>query len=224
MALLGNYSVLNKGPGRAFSGTVAADTRANFGKPGALRGRYAQTGGFTPQTSVPSATRPPYCWQIAITPGSIGSKKRTIGTSDGSVNLAGGRNAQLSAAGSSTATATGALVSSAIASSVGGTTTAATVTGILSAIASAAGASTNQAALTGVGHMQPTAAGEGATLATVTATGQVIAASTTAGAADVLDVDAIAAAIWTETMTNYDTPGSFGQRLRELFPQHWGIH
>lgn len=28
----------------------------------------------------------------------------------------------------------------------------------------------------------------------------------------------------TMTMTTYDTPGSFGQRLRELFPQHWGIH
>jgi hypothetical protein len=35
--------------------------------------------------------------------------------------------------------------------------------------------------------------------------------------------DDIAAAVWNEPMADHPTPGTFGQRLRNLFPSYWGV-
>lgn len=38
-----------------------------------------------------------------------------------------------------------------------------------------------------------------------------------------VDEDAIAAAVWNRPMDGHETNGTFGKRLRELFPLHWGV-
>jgi hypothetical protein len=52
-------------------------------------------------------------------------------------------------------------------------------------------------------------------------TGSTIVAS--GGGGGTVDEAAIAAAVWDRSMANHSVPGSFGKRLREIFPVHWGI-
>jgi hypothetical protein len=43
------------------------------------------------------------------------------------------------------------------------------------------------------------------------------------GGGGTVDEDAIAAAVWDRPMSGHDVNGTFGKRLRELFPLHWGV-
>lgn len=43
------------------------------------------------------------------------------------------------------------------------------------------------------------------------------------GGGGTVDTNAIAAAVWDRSMVNHNVNGSFGKRLRELFPLHWGV-
>jgi hypothetical protein len=39
----------------------------------------------------------------------------------------------------------------------------------------------------------------------------------------IVDPAAVAAAVWNRPMAGHQTNGTFGKRLRELFPLHWGV-
>jgi len=121
VALLGNYSVLNKNPGRALAGSTVSDSRGSWNKSGANRNRYVSPEGFDPTASVPNGYNPPGSWQIAITSGGISTYTLITGAGDlTSGNLAGGKNATADLTGSGAITdATAALVVSAVATLTG---------------------------------------------------------------------------------------------------------
>lgn len=103
--LIGNYSVLNKNPGRAFGGSTVSDSRGQLGKSGAVRGRYFGDAGlgFIKTEGTPRGYYPPYSWVITPKAGGIASNTIIVGQgtlSNG--NLAGGKNgtADLSGSGS----------------------------------------------------------------------------------------------------------------------------
>lgn len=102
--LIGNYSVLNKNPGRAFGGSTVSDTRYQYGKSGPARGAFV--GSLAEYSSIPNGSVPPYSWVIPLTGGGMAIYMGIFGTGVlSSVNLAGGLNAEsvLSGTGSSTA-------------------------------------------------------------------------------------------------------------------------
>ena len=122
VALLGNYSVLNKNPGRALGGSTVTDTRGAWSKSGATRCRFVGWAEWSAKSgSTPSGALPPITWIIAITPGGISA--RGAGSSTGTVNLAGGKAIVATGAGTSTgaASATGlaAIVATGAGTSVG---------------------------------------------------------------------------------------------------------
>lgn len=178
MALLGNYSVLNKNPGRSFGGSTVSDNRSEYGKSGALRGRYCQTGGFSALTSVPSGYRPPYSWQIAIESGALSSTNLIVG--EGALSGAGARgvNAAATLPGDGSLSAVGQLVVSAVATLAGsGDIPSANLLAVLNAAATLAGSSDIPAAdLLAKGWMAATAPGEGSVVSTLTATAECVAA------------------------------------------------
>lgn len=106
MALLGNYTLHQKSPGRSFGGsTVGANggsthSRAAFTGSSALRARYTswQGSGFSRISGLPNGNRPPYSIIIAPEDGSISSYTQSSGAITPVANLAGGRNLTLTGA------------------------------------------------------------------------------------------------------------------------------
>lgn len=76
MALLGNYSVYSKSPGRFQSGTTISGDRANFNNASSARNMFY--GGTSTQeipqiASVPNGYIPPYSWVLPQSPGGMAS-------------------------------------------------------------------------------------------------------------------------------------------------------
>ncbi len=188
--LHGNYSVFNKSPGRFLSGTLAAGSRAEQGKSGAVRCRFTA---FSQISSTPNATRPPYSTIIAIKPGSIGSKKREFGTSVGAVNLAGGKSFVAEAIGDSTGTVIGQLVASIFASATGVSGGSVAAVGPLSGTASCVGVSDGLVTMGAIAHLQVSGAGEATCTVVLSATGEIIATSLPYSD---LSPEGLAAAVW----------------------------
>jgi hypothetical protein len=87
--LLGNVSVLNKNPGRAFAGSTVSDTRASWNKSGAARGFLN-----VPEraySSLPNGCRPPFSWGAPQKAGGLSCTTGARGSGAvASLNLAGG--------------------------------------------------------------------------------------------------------------------------------------
>lgn len=206
--LLGNYSVLNKNPGRAFGGSTVADTRPQCGKSGATRGRFTGGGWDARSGSTPAGARPPISWIIAITPGGISA--RGNGTSSGTVNLAGGKAIVATGAGTSTGTAVGGLIVQIVAVGAGTSTGVGSLGAILGIVASGAGSSSGTAITSGVGALVALGAGSSAGVVDVNAIGQIIASSADAGST--LTADQVASAVWA-TAAATGAPGSMGEAV-----------
>ena len=78
MALIGNYSVLNKTAGRFTTGPSVADTRANYGKTNKARNMFLS---LPKNSSVPMGYEPPGSWVIAQTGGGLSSFVQIRGSS-----------------------------------------------------------------------------------------------------------------------------------------------
>lgn len=194
MALIGNYTVLNKNPGRAFAGSTVSDTRPQWGKPGALRGRYCNVAGFSSRSSVPNGYRPPYSWQIAITAGALSSTNLLLGSGTLAAAVAGGKNAAATLSGSGDLVSVGQLVVSAVAALTGsGTVSAANLLAVLNAAATLDGTGSLAAVAAAIGHAAATLDGTGSLTLTSYATGELAAAILPY--AD-LSPEALAAAVW----------------------------
>lgn len=90
MALIGNYSVLNKHPGFQIAGSSISDVRSQFNKNGSMRNMYLT---FGPKNAVPNGYLPPYSWVLPITGGGLASYTLSYGAiSQATANLAGARN------------------------------------------------------------------------------------------------------------------------------------
>lgn len=138
--LLGNYSVLNKNPGRAFAGSTVANTRASFGKSGPARGIYAGSPGVSKFNGIPSGYTPPYGWVIPARSGGMTAFNSIAGAGSASANLAGGLNGEAGLSGSGTISdATAALLIYAAAALEGSGSVSAEVLGNLALAAELAG-------------------------------------------------------------------------------------
>lgn len=218
MALLGNYSVLNKNPGRALGGSTVADSRAAFNKSGANRNRYVSPEGFAPTSAVPNGYAPPGSWQIAVTSGGISSYTLILGAGDvNAANLAGGKNAVAALAGSGSITnAEAALIVSAVATLTGsGAITTASANAILDAVATLTGSgSISTAALVALGNAVAALTGTGTVTPTINATGELAADLTPFTE---LSPQSLAAAVWNSVAAAYDDPATFGAQAAFLY-------
>lgn len=191
MTLIGNYSVLNKTPGRWLCGGATGQgmTQDDHTRPGMTRNIYSSgvpvidssltpAGMIDAHSHVPHGYRPPYCWIMAPKPGGMSTRSSGSGTIT-YANLAGGRlaAASLTGAGDLAADIQGLLYAAAVLAGAGSLT--ADIQGLVDAAASLVGsgdltASINAlisgaATLTGSGDL--TANGIMALLASATLTG-----------------------------------------------------
>ncbi len=95
MALIGNYSVLNKVGGRTIGGSTVSDTRPNFGQTGATRNRFF--GGFAESIATPVGYNPGVAWVPAYDAG--GMSMRVLGTGTLAANLYPAMRMQLAITG-----------------------------------------------------------------------------------------------------------------------------
>jgi hypothetical protein len=72
MALIGNYSVLQKTFARFDSGTSVSNLRSNYNKTGQTFNRFTAQG-HQSRSAIVAGTSPPYSWALARKPGGIAS-------------------------------------------------------------------------------------------------------------------------------------------------------
>lgn len=95
MVLIGNYSVLNKTPGRWLAGPSLSENRSNWSTPGAIRNMWVGSG-FNLAQSHPCGYDPEYSIYDAQRVGGIASRNEVTGAGNiGGANLAGGINIDL---------------------------------------------------------------------------------------------------------------------------------
>jgi hypothetical protein len=115
VALLGNYTVLAKNPGKAFSGSTISDNRSQTNKSGANRCRFAGWAAWSPLAAQPNGYLPPYAWVLPIDPGGISSYTLLRESSDLTAAGARGVNGAATITVSSTLDGTAQLVVSGVA-------------------------------------------------------------------------------------------------------------
>ena len=180
--LWGNYSVLNKTPGRWLGGnstshasgvgTAQVQTRANWGGNGALRNKaiteYA-TNAFE-LASIPSGYGA-RGWLMPITSGGVSAHSTANGLAAFTASIAAGRNIAATFAGAATFTGTGQLVVSGIGSFAGVAAFAGNVTAALNAVGTFAGVASWSGSTTAIAHATGTFAGVASFVAIRYATG-----------------------------------------------------
>lgn len=93
MALIGNYSVINKTCGRFIAGSSISNNRSNWNTPGSSRNIYFGYANIDPKNGVPNGYTPPYSWVIPFKGGGMAVYIGVNGSgSITNVNLAGGIN------------------------------------------------------------------------------------------------------------------------------------
>jgi len=217
--LLGNYSVLNKNPGRALGGSTVSDTRPQWSKSGPARGRFlgVEELAFGEKYGTPNGYLHPYSWVMPIKPGGLGSNTFIVGDGALAANLAGGKNAEAALAGTGSITdAALALVVSAAATLAGtGAITDAQIVAVLNAEAALSGSGTAAGTLRAVGELLGALSGVGAVTLVPYATGELSADLTPAAAA--LTADQVADAVWSTVVGQYTTEGTFGYATAFLY-------
>ena len=209
MALLGNYSVLNKNPGRALGGSTVSDSRGAWSKSGPNRGRFTGWAEWSAKSgSTPSGARPPIAWILAISPGGISA--RAAGGSAATVNLAGGKAIVATAAGGSTATATGSLIVQIVATANGSSSATGSLGAVLAIVATANGSSSATGSLKGVGSLIGLAAGSSTGVVDLNGIGKIVASTVDAGST--LTAAQVAAEVWSTTATGH-AAGTLGEAL-----------
>lgn len=168
--LWGNYSVLNKGPGRWLGGngtahasgvgTAQVNTRANWGKTGALR-NFAITEYSTDAyelASIPGGYGA-RGWLMPLSAGGISAHATANGLAGWSGSIAAGRNIAATFAGAATYTGTGQLVVSGVGAFSGSATWAGNVTAALNATGSFAGVASWSGSVVAKGNIAAAFAG-----------------------------------------------------------------
>jgi len=177
MALIGNYTVLAKNPGRAFSGSTISDNRSQWNKSGAVRNRYIDPN-YDDTAGTPNGYRPPYTWIIPQETGGLSSYTLVVGTGGiGAANLAGGIN------GEATLTGAGAL--------------AALITGRAPITATLAGLAALTATLEATGRLDASLGGTGALTADLIAVLNASATLSGSGTISTADIQSVVNAIAT---------------------------
>lgn len=214
MALIGNYSVLSKQPGRAFGGTTQSCDRSNSNKHGAVRN---QDYSMDAKSSVPSGYTHPASWSLPQKSGGMASFTRVSAVVSSTANLAAGINIQSSISSSITLSNAdlGLIVSLIAALAASGTITDAAANAILdmSADISATGTITTA----DMGLLAYIVAGLAATLSTTDAELTAIAHM----AADILPYtelspESLARFVWNQDITAFTDTSTAGKKLNDL--------
>lgn len=217
MALIGNYSVLSKHPGRDVGGGSIGlgMNRGDYSKGSMNRGRYSQ-GSMEPKSGVPDGYRPPCCWVLPQSPGALAARN----TLDGAGGVSGAdawavRLAVAALTGDGGITADGGLIVQLAAALVGsGAVTGANLAGFLAAVAALTGeGGVSAAALTGLGAVLAALTGSGtAEGATLTGLGELGADIVSYGD---LTVEGMRDAVWNALSAQYNTTGTMGEKLND---------
>lgn len=238
MALIGNYSLIHKSPGRFSSGATISQVRSNFSKPGSLKNSYMSFGKLT---AYPVGYSAPYAWSLPMTAGGMSSFTLSSGSASYNADLAGGRNLESSVALSITKTnaqldqivtfvasallqlSTSADMNAAVqlqASAVLAITTDANIGAIVDSLASSSMAVTPVAVLTALAHMNAEAGGptelspEGLAAAVWSSDISGISDAGTAGLK--LNNASSAGNPWEATLSTNNTDGTFGYLVQKL--------
>ena len=209
MALVGNYSVLNKTPGR-FSGASVSHVRSNFNSNASMRNSFLHFGKLTAR---PLGHYPPYAWSMPMTIGAMSSFTQSNSELSISVSMAGGRNleglsslslintnAQLDQivtfiASSLMQFSTNAQLNASVnlqASAILQIATVANIQAIVDALASSSMAITPSVILSALAHM-----------------------NAQAGGPTELSPEGLAAAIWAQDISDYTSSGTAGRKLND---------
>jgi hypothetical protein len=183
MALLGNYSLASKSPGRFFGGNSTSlasgigqfspQLPGNWGNTGARR-NFALVEGATVAlelAAIPSGYGGTG-YLIPVQAGAVSAHSAAIGVATAAGAIAEGRNIAGTSAGVATVTGTAQLVVSGQGSAAGVATVSGNIVAALSGAGSAAGAATTSAAITALAWGVGTAAGVATTSAVRYATGK----------------------------------------------------
>jgi hypothetical protein len=171
--LIGNYSVLNKNPGRAFGGSTVSDSRAQWNKSGAARGVFHHIAKFN---GFPVGYTPPYSWIIARQSGGMAATRTISGTGAITIaNLAGGLNAEADLSGVSELVGNLALIVSAVADLSGSGELSASIIGKLDAAAALSGTGDMVGALGAIADAVAALSGSGGAEGTLSARGSLSA-------------------------------------------------
>jgi len=181
--LIGNYSVLQKGPGRFIAGSttsVEGQVRSNFSKSGSYRNRFYvdQTTVALSLYAIPTGSYPDIAWVLPQISGQIASTQPIQGAGAATVTLAGGLNADASLTGAGDITsAIAQLIISMVANLAGdGTVSTADLRGFLQAVANLSGSGDLTATAAALAWMDAATDGSGTiTNATPYATGNLSA-------------------------------------------------
>lgn len=211
--LLGNYSVLNKGPGRAFGGSTVADSPGNWGKSGASRGMFA--GGVWAYAGVPLGYRPPSSWVIPQKSGAVASQTQISGSgSVTSAQLAGGKNLTVDMAGVAALAADLGLIVPVAADLTGAGVLTGDIFAALAVAADLTGSGTLAGDLGALAGIVAALTGAGVAAVDMTGKGDISAAITPF--AD-LSPQSLASAVWEELHADHDDPATYGGAVRFLY-------
>lgn len=225
MALVGNYSVLNKTAGQhragsSTAGAAQAFTRGASNKPSdwrkfSLQDESGGTGTVYKFAAHPYGYYPPGAWRLPTTAGAMAAHNRIEGAGAlADSNLAGGRNGEAALAGvGDIDSADLALIVSAVAALSGTGALSADILGVLQAAAALAGEGDVTAALGALAGLATTLAGTGAVVSAITATGGMSAEITVTGTG--LTTANVGAAVWSVIATAANAPGTMGEKLND---------
>lgn len=196
MALIGNYSVLTKDPGRSFGGSTISDNRANWVKSSPSRNKYFGSGSFLYISAVPNGYSPPYSWVIAQKGGGIAAYTTIYGSSSLTyVNLAGGLNAEAPLSGSGDLLAALGLIVSGLSNMSGSGDLTADIFSVLQASTNLSGSGDiSSAALGALASLIAPLIGSGSLSPTLT--GPSFMSSDIVVTGDVLNTANVASAVW----------------------------
>ena len=210
MALLGNQSVLNKNPGKAF-GPGYAVTRASSAKPGSLQARFTGRASYDPKSATPNGHLPSSSFILPIKPGGMSAYTSIEGGGSITGNLAGGVNISAALAGSGTiASAVGSLIASATAALSGSGSITGDLQAVLNAVAALSGSGSISGTLRADAYMEADLTGVGTLAATIRAIGHLEADLTPFGDTS---PQAIALAVWEVVAAEVNAAGTTGQAL-----------
>lgn len=196
MALIGNYSVLSKDPGRRIGGGSIGlgMNRADFNTASQSRGQFMSLT-WSPKSGTPDGYRPPYTWVLPFVAGGLSARNNLTGAGAASIAMAGGVNGAATLEGAGDLSGTGALIVSLVAALTGsGTITDADIVGYLNLAASLAGAGNIDGAATAIAHAAAALTASGTATATATALGELAASIVVTGTA--LNTANVGAAVW----------------------------
>lgn len=209
MALIGNYSVLNKNPGFQIAGSTISDVRSQFNKTGSMRNVFLI---FDKKSAQPNGYLVPYAWQMPSSAGGMSSYTLSSSSITPSANLAAGRNLSGSAACVITVASAqlDQIVSGTGSSSMAISVASASLVGSASMTASStmsiSGSASIGAIISAVASSSCSISGAGSTLTALAFM------EASAGGPTPLSPEGLAEAVW-ETLASTAVAGTMGEQL-----------